>query len=296
MSYNKVLQEYRRSPYPQLPESQRVWLEQELKKIESTNLSYYEALKEVEPYTDGGFVNGPSSSVNGHVVTFSGTTGKLLADSGVSLSSLATTSSVTTALAPYVVGPSSSTNNAFALFDGTTGKLLKNSSSFIDSSGNIQFGTSSTYASSYRISVAPPSGASGGLIFKNNGSSCVPYAFMNTSGSVVGYIGTNDTATAYVTSSDYRLKENVQPMQNALAKVAQLNPVTYTWKSNGASGQGFIAHELQQVVPECVVGTKDAVDAQGNPVYQGIDASFLIATLTKAIQELTARVAALEAN
>ena len=74
-------------------------------------------------------------------------------------------------------------------------------------------------------------------------------------------------------------------MQNALATIAQLNPVTYTWKQDGLEGQGFIAHELQAVVPDCVVGEKDAVDAEGNPKYQGVDTSFLVATLTAAIQE-----------
>jgi hypothetical protein len=72
---------------------------------------------------------------------------------------------------------------------------------------------------------------------------------------------------------------------------------------DGSDGQGFIAHELDEVVPGCVTGEKDAVDADGNPKYQGIDTSFLVATLTAAIQEqqaiiesLTARVSALEGN
>ena len=118
-----------------------------------------------------------------------------------------------------------------------------------------------------------------------------------------GSITTSSTATAYVTSSDYRLKENVQPMTDALGVVAQLNPVTYKWKTDGSDGQGFIAHELQSVVPDCVIGEKDAVDADGKPEYQGVDTSFLVATLTAAIQEqqaiitaLTARVEALEAK
>ena len=59
-----------------------------------------------------------------------------------------------------------------------------------------------------------------------------------------------------------------------------------------SQGEGFVAHELQAVVPDCVVGTKDAVDAEGNPIYQGIDTSFLVATLTAAIQELNAKVEA----
>ena len=126
----------------------------------------------------------------------------------------------------------------------------------------------------------------------------------------VGSINITSGATSYATSSDYRLKENIAPMTGALITVAKLKPVTYKWKLNGETTQGFIAHELQEVVPECVVGEKDAVDADGNPVHQGIDTSFLVATLTAAIQELkalvdtqsstitalTARITALEAK
>jgi hypothetical protein len=98
-------------------------------------------------------------------------------------------------------------------------------------------------------------------------------------------------------------------MTGALAKVALLKPRTYKWNINGSDGQGFIAHELQAVVSEAVTGEKDAVetytDEEGNeqtrPKYQGIDTSFLIATLTAAIQEqqviinaLTVRLEALE--
>ena len=118
-----------------------------------------------------------------------------------------------------------------------------------------------------------------------------------------GVITTNGVGTTYGTASDYRLKENVQPMQGALAKVAALKPVTYTWKENGLQGEGFIAHELQEVCPNAVVGEKDAVKENGAPKYQNIDTSFLVATLTAAIQEqqalitsLTARITALEAK
>jgi len=125
----------------------------------------------------------------------------------------------------------------------------------------------------------------------------------NSSFAERGSISTNGTSTSYTTTSDYRLKENIQPMQNALAKVVALKPCTYTWKSNGSNGEGFIAHELQEVVPQCVSGEKDAENEDGKPKYQGVDTSFLVATLTAAIQEqqalivaLTARVEALEAK
>jgi len=104
----------------------------------------------------------------------------------------------------------------------------------------------------------------------------------------VGAIFYNGSVMAYQTSSDYRLKENVAPMTGALAKIALLNPVTYTWKDNRKNGDGFIAHELQEHFSDAVSGKKDEVDADGNPKYQGMDASILIATLTAAIQELKA--------
>ena len=85
-------------------------------------------------------------------------------------------------------------------------------------------------------------------------------------------------------------------MTGALATVAQLKPCTYTWKADGSSGQGFIAHELQSVVPDAVVGEKDAVDADGKIKPQGIDTSFLVATLTAAIQEQQAIIESLKAR
>lgn len=112
---------------------------------------------------------------------------------------------------------------------------------------------------------------------------------------IVGSVSVTTTATAYNTSSDYRLKENPQPMVGALSRLADVKPVTFTWKSNGSQGEGFIAHELQAVVPEAVTGEKDAVNAEGQPQYQGVDASKLVPILVAAVQELSAKVAALEA-
>lgn len=166
----------------------------------------------------------------------------------------------------------------------------------IDANGNLLVGTTSTIASGgIGFSVVADSGGAYIARRTNTTSSNGAVYFYNPNG-IVGSIETSGSATSYVTSSDYRLKENVAPMQNALDTVAQLNPVTYTWKADGSAGQGFIAHELQAVVPDCVTGEKDAVDETGNPKYQGVDTSFLVATLVKAIQELTARVATLEAK
>jgi hypothetical protein len=112
----------------------------------------------------------------------------------------------------------------------------------------------------------------------------------------VGSIDITTTATSFSTSSDYRLKENQTPLTDGLATVCQLNPCEFAWKSDGSIGRGFIAHELQAVVPEAVSGEKDAVDAEGRPQYQGVDAAKLVPYLVAAVQELSAKVAALEAS
>ena len=120
------------------------------------------------------------------------------------------------------------------------------------------------------------------------------YAGFLYNNNVIGSITqAGTTGVAYGTASDYRLKGNVTPMTNRLAAVMALNPVTYTWNSDGSAGQGFLAHELQAVIPDAVTGEKDAEDADGNPVYQGVDFSRVVPTLVAAIQEQQAQIAAL---
>ena len=168
----------------------------------------------------------------------------------------------------------------------------------IDSSGNFMVGCTSlpgggTTGTAFQLGVS----ISGMCTWTNRSSTTAAsdHAYFYNSNGLVGYIRTTGSATAYSTSSDYRLKEAIAPMTGALAKVALLKPCTYKWKVDGADGQGFIAHELQEVVEGCVTGEKDAVDASGNPQYQGIDTSFLVATLTAAIQELKAEFDAYKA-
>lgn len=169
-----------------------------------------------------------------------------------------------------------------------------------DTSGNFLVGTTSL-----------PSGAADGICLRagNGGTkysvgstgNVYQIQFYNPNG-IVGGILTNGSLTTYSISSDYRLKENVTPLTGALNKIAQLKPSVYNYKADPETQiEGFIAHELQSVVPYAVTGEKDAVDAKGKPVYQGVDASFLIPHLVAAIQEqqtiittLTERINALE--
>ena len=168
----------------------------------------------------------------------------------------------------------------------------------ITSGGDLLVGTTvaPTGASTSGLQLRNVSGAIGRIDWGKTTSGTQTGGSFYHSGTQVGTITYSDTATAYNTSSDYRLKENIQPMTGALAKIAQLKPCTYNWKADGSAGEGFIAHELQAVVPQCVTGEKDAVDAEGKPQYQGIDVSFLVGTLTAAIQEQQAIIESLKAR
>jgi hypothetical protein len=153
--------------------------------------------------------------------------------------------------------------------------------------------------------------AIGTTIVSDAGRNSVPEAILarwqrtNGSGvaSTIGTItttgsGASTTGVAYNTTSDYRLKTNIEPLTDAVARILQIPAHRFNWLAdlNGQKVDGFLAHEAQAVVPESVTGTKDAVDADGKPIHQGIDQSKLVPLLVAAVQELAARVAALEAK
>ena len=172
-------------------------------------------------------------------------------------------------------------NNAF-IFGTNNAERMR-----IDSSGNLLVGQT-TNTTSAKVGITYSNGVTNGIILTTNGTaSSNAQMFYNANGNI-GSIVISGSSTAYNTSSDYRLKNTIAPMTGALDKVALLKPCTYKWNVDGSDGQGFIAHELAEVCPHAVTGAKDAVDVDGSPVYQGIDTSFLVATLTAAIQELKA--------
>ena len=108
----------------------------------------------------------------------------------------------------------------------------------------------------------------------------------------VGDIGrinvASTSATQYSTSSDYRLKDVVSTIADALSKVNSLKPIVFKWKRGGDNQEGFLAHEVQEVVPIAVSGEKDAVDDNGDILKQHMDMTYLIPIIVKAIQELSA--------
>jgi len=111
----------------------------------------------------------------------------------------------------------------------------------------------------------------------------------------VGSISVTTTATSYNTSSDYRLKENIVSLTGAINRLAQLQVHRFNFIADpDKTVDGFLAHEAQAVVPESVIGKKDEVDEDGNPVYQGIDQSKLVPLLTAALQEALQKIEDLE--
>ncbi len=119
-----------------------------------------------------------------------------------------------------------------------------------------------------------------------------PIVFFNTAGQSVGSITTTSVSTAFNTSSDYRLKENAEPITDGLERISKLPVYRFNWKRTPDSPKvdGFFAHEAQEIVPESVIGERDAIDAGGNPVYQSIDQSKIVPLLVAAVKELKATV------
>jgi hypothetical protein len=206
----------------------------------------------------------------------------------------------------------------------------------VTNSGNVLVNTASQIASG-KVSVASAESAFTAKISGNTGVGVGldvertvqngDAAYFRSTTGLAGFITiTGANTCTYNSVSDYRLKENVAPMTGALAKVAALKPVTYTWKSDGSDGQGFIAHELQAVIPDSVTGEKDATrtekyeispaipatfDKDGKvikaaveavmgerevPHYQGVDTSLLVATLVAAMQEQQTLITQLQAD
>jgi hypothetical protein len=173
----------------------------------------------------------------------------------------------------------------------------------ISNNGDILFNTTTTntFFSGGRVLAA------GDAQFTRNGATALTLrrmtsdgtiaTFIPDNGNIVGTISVTSSATAYNTSSDYRLKENVVALTGAIDRINQLQVHRFNFIADPEKTvDGFIAHEAQAVVPECVTGAKDKVDADGNPVYQGIDQSKLVPLLTAALQEALAEIESLKAR
>jgi len=191
----------------------------------------------------------------------------------------------------------------------------------IDNSGNLLVGLTTATGTPNSGAVIAAGAAVMYMGHPSGTGSGAPYLGFNYNGGAIGSITqSGTTAVLYSTTSDYRLKSNVQPVTSGLSVINQLNPVNFTWISDNEADTGFLAHEFQSVIPRSVTGEKDATkteeyeitpavkDENGNvttpavmgtrtvPVYQQMDNSGAVPYLVAAIKELSAKVTALEAK
>jgi hypothetical protein len=172
----------------------------------------------------------------------------------------------------------------------------------IDSSGNILVAKQTLNISTVGTELR----ANGQSLFTCDGNNPIDLnrltdqggvAIFRQASTVVGNISVTSSATSYNTSSDYRLKENVVPMEGALDRVAQLKPSRFNFIADSdKTVDGFLAHEVAEVIPEAITGEKDAVDEEGNAIHQGIDQSKIVPLLVGAIQELKAEIETLKSQ
>ena len=122
------------------------------------------------------------------------------------------------------------------------------------------------------------------------------FMYFYNGGSFMGRIYHNGTTMLYADQSDYRLKENVQTMTGSIDRIKKLNPVTFDWKADGKASEGFLAHEVQEVVPTAVAGEKDAKITELGEGIQIMDYGKVTPVLVAALQEAIAKIEILEAK
>ena len=188
--------------------------------------------------------------------------------------------------------------------DGSNGQALTTNGSGTLAFTTISGGASLANDSNNRVVTATGSGGingeanflwsgQNGSVNRNSDGGVLDFKRSNSS---VGNVSVFQGACSFNNTSDYRAKNNIADMDEATSRLKQLQCKKFSMKqdTNNTMRDGFIAHEVDPIVPQAVTGEKDAVDEDGNPDYQSIDTSQLVPLLVKTIQELEARIAALE--
>jgi hypothetical protein len=238
---------------------------------------------EIARFSKNGATVGSIGTIGGFMTTGTKDTGLVFND-------------YTNQIYPWNMTTNSSTNGAVDL--GSTGARFKDL--YLSGAAYLQNST----------------GGSGGLRLKNpsNNTNAKIATFTGWNNTETGNISTYVNVTSYNTSSDYRLKEDIVELPTATDDVMSLKPCNFAWKGTESRMNGFIAHELAEIVPEAVTGEKDAMrteeyevtpavlDDNGNvvteavigtrevPEYQSIDQSKLVPLLTKALQEAITKI------
>jgi Chaperone of endosialidase len=274
-------------------------------------------------------VTGSSTSCTGNSATASAPSGggSFITSSNIGSQSVATAGTCTgnsaTASAPsgggsFITSSNIGSQSVFYAQDSNSAVRIDSNTTYTFTSPTYNNATASTAGAIFRTQVgggAAPitavnsnnTGINGAAIFlvRTNSSNSGPptgegayVSFLYGTGAIsgAGIISQGGgTQIAYATGSDYRLKQNVTPLTGAMNRVAALNPVTFEFIANpGVAVDGFLAHEVAEVVPNAINGQKDAVDEDGDPIYQGIDQAKIVPLLVAAIQELKAEIDALK--
>jgi hypothetical protein len=166
----------------------------------------------------------------------------------------------------------------------------------IDNAGRLFLNTTSITPSQNALVGSVTTGTL--IVSHENGNTGSNFATFYYNSTIIGAIAqASASSVSYNTSSDYRLKENISAVTDGISRLQQLKPSRFNFIADpDKTVDGFLAHEVQDVVPEAITGEKDAVDDDGNPIYQGIDQSKLVPLLTAALQEAVAKIESLEAR
>jgi hypothetical protein len=192
----------------------------------------------------------------------------------------------------------SSTKISFVPSTGTLNTTIVNATTLSAGSPLTSYTLNVLGTQSGQVAAAITTNSTGSGLLINTTTGNTYAAIFQYAGTNCGSISVSSGATAYNTSSDRRLKTDIVPLTNAGFIIDSIQPKAFTWIETNKPGIGFIADELQQIVPGAVTGEPNAVDSEGNPIYQGIDASTpeMIALMVAELQSLRKRVAVLEAK
>jgi hypothetical protein len=209
-------------------------------------------------------------------------------------------SKVGAVIAGLITNGSGATSSAliFATRSTTTGSDAPTERMRITSGGNVLIGGTNVanLGTTNRIGAFRTDSANEVYLqLASTSSSTIDHAFFYNSTGLGGSIRTSSGTISLVNGSDYRMKTNIESLIEGLSIISKLNPCTFEYvTTEGSKFEGFIAHELQEIIPNAVFGKKDAINKDGSPNYQGIDTVKIIPYLVKAIQEMNTKIIQLE--